>query len=615
MRISLFLYSLLFSFLPSFLFAQSSYYQQLVSYDMTIDVDVEKFIYNGEQAILYKNNSSDTLKKFYLHLYWNAFQPNSAMSQRAEQLGKKGDGRILSNGTNPINNLTEKQIGKQEIEFIKQNGKNLDFTIRGTILEVKLDKPILPNSSTEFQMKWTAKIPDLIRRGGKNSKETVALSMTQWYPKVCAYDYDGWHTNEYLGREFFAPFASFDVTISIDKNFVIGGSGVLQNADEIGNGYSPSQTQKPLKNKLTWRFKAENIHDFAWAADPNFVVEKEQLSNGTSLFYVHKNSKSIQENWDKAKPFVAKFFEIMESNIGKYPYSQYSIVQGGDGGMEYGMCTLILGESKSLRGLLGLIVHEATHSWFQHVLATNESEKAWLDEGFTSFVESFVMNQLMPNEKLPNPYINSIDDYLSIAGTEEEEPMNLIADHFNSSRAYGVAAYSKGETYLAQLTYMIGEKMLLDCLKEYYQTWKFKHPSQRDFEHIVQKKSGMYLRWFFNYFTETTYTIDYQIKSVIEKNNKTHIILRNNGKIPMPIELYVIDKNKNTEIHYVPLEMMRSEKTPEYAVPFILHEDWQWTTPEYELIIDKPKSEIKTIVIDATQRLADKNYSDNIYNN
>ncbi len=603
-----------FLFISFGLYSQNSYYQQEVDYDMIIDVDVKEFTYKGEQQIVYKNNSPDTLKKFFIHLYWNAFQPNSAMSKRVEQLGAAADRRMFSDGKSKLKNLDKNQIGEQTIEFIKQNGKTLTYTVQGTILEIQLANPILPNTATKFDMKWQTKIPDLIRRGGKNNQEDVALTMTQWYPKVCEYDYDGWHSNEYLGKEFFAPFGNFNVLISIDKNYVIGGSGVLQNAEEVGNGYSSLQTQKPINNKLTWKFKAENIHDFAWAADPNFFVEKEQVKNGPLLYYVHREDKKIQKNWDKVKPYVSTYFDIMEKTIGKYPYSQYSIVQGGDGGMEYGMCTIVLGEGE-FKGLLNLIVHEASHSWFQHILGTNESEKAWLDEGFTSFIESYAMNILLPNKELANPHINSIYNYLSIAGTEKEEPMNLIADHFSSAKSYGVAAYSKGETYLVQLAYIVGEKTLLASLKQYYQTWKFKHPTQRDFEHIVQKNSGLYLRWFFNYFTETTTTIDYQIKSVTEINNKTHVLLRNNGKIPMPIELFVIDKQESIKIHYIPLEMMRGEKEKEFKFHVETHKDWNWTDLEYEVIIDTPKTNIKSIIIDATQRLADKNYKDNIYNN
>jgi hypothetical protein len=595
--------------------AQISYYQQQVDYKMNIDVEVSNFTYNGDQKITYKNNSPDTLKKFYFHLYWNAFKPNSMMSQRIEHLGAKGDSRLFSGGKNELKDLKESQTGDQSIEYIKQNGRFLKYSIQGTILEVELDQPILPNSETSFQMKWKAKIPDVIRRGGKNNTENVALTMTQWYPKVCAYDYDGWHTNEYLGKEFFAPFGNFFVEILIDKNYSIGAGGVLINAEEIGHGYSSTQTQKPNNGKLKWKFEAKNIHDFAWAADPNFVVDKQEISKNLSVFYVHKKESAIQQNWDKNKPFIKQYFGVMADTFGKYPYPQYSFIQGGDGGMEYGMCTIILGEGKNSHGLLELMVHEASHSWFQQVLATNESEKAWLDEGFTSFATSFAMNQLVPNKKRPNPHIESISNYLSIAGTEAEEPMNLIADHVDSSFGYGVAAYSKGETYLAQLSYIIGEKVLMESLKEYYQTWQFKHPTQRDFEHIVSKKSGLYLRWFYNYFTETTSVIDYQIKSVSEKNGKTIVTLKNNGKIPMPIDLFVIDQKNATEIHYIPLQMMRGEKQNEFSFPILIHKDWQWTNLEYELEIDKPKNDIKMIMIDATQRMADKNFKDNSYNN
>ncbi|MFA9289669.1 MAG: M1 family metallopeptidase [Solirubrobacteraceae bacterium] len=594
------------------LFSQINYYQQEVTYTIAVDVDINNFSYKGHQQINYKNNSTDTLKKFYLHLYWNAFQPSSAMANRIAALGEKADKRMFSNGISKFKDLTETQIGKHEIEFIKKENKQLNYKIIGTIIEVILDEPILPNTNASFELKWNTKIPDMIRRGGKNNKENIALTMTQWYPKVCAYDYDGWHTNEYIGREFYAPFAKFNVKITLDKAYKIGGSGFLKNSEEIEK---ITRLNDSSIKKINWNFEAENIHDFAWAADKEFITEKEQLINGPLIYYVFKNNSSIKKNIELIKPYISKYFNLMEKYFGKYPYKQYSFVQGGDGGMEYGMCSILLMESKNIKGLLGLMVHEATHSWFQQVLGTNESERAWLDEGFTSFVESYMMQLLIPESNLPNPNFYAIQNYTSIAGTENEEIMNLIADYYSSGLSYGVASYTKGEVYLAQLSYIIGEKTLIDSIKEYYTNWKFKHPTQRDFEHIIQKKSGLNLRAFFNYFTNTTYFIDYGIKSVQEFNGKTIVILKNNGRISMPIELFLIDIHNKKEIHYIPQQTMLGVKPNETNLERTIHASWDWTSKEYKLIINKPLKEINSLTIDETKRLADINLIDNIYNN
>jgi len=245
-----------------------------------MDVTTNRF--TGTQKLTYTNNSPDKLNKLFYHLYFNAFQPNSSMDVRSRELGKvlmnnrpDWDSRVKDR----ISKLNDDEIGYQKIKSIKINGVAQPFEYHETILEVKLTKAILPKTSVTIDMEFEAQVPLQIRRTGRDNPATkVRYSMSQWYPKLCEYDKDGWHPNQYIAREFYGVWGDFDVTIQIDKDYKLGGTGVLQNASEIGWGYDvPGSNLKPTaKPKRSWRFVGNNIHDFMWAADPDYkhIVRK-----------------------------------------------------------------------------------------------------------------------------------------------------------------------------------------------------------------------------------------------------------------------------------------------------------------------------------------------------
>lgn len=592
----------------------NKYYQQQADYKMNIDVDVKNYQYNGHQQITYTNNSQDTLSVFYFHLYWNAFQPNSMMDQKLQELNKTADKRMITGeGKSRISSLKSNEIGYQKIKSLKQEGIPVTFTVEETILKVQLAKPILPHTTTHFEMEWTSQIPPVIRRAGRNNSEGIDLTMTQWYPKVVEYDYEGWHTFDYIAREFQGVFGNYDVTIAIDKNYIIGAGGVLQNPKDV-KGYLADAQPVVKKNKTFWHFKAENIHDFAWAADPDYTVDSISIKNGPLVYLIYQKSK-LTNYWEESKPYIKKYFSLMKENFGAYPYPTYSFIQGGDGGMEYGMCTMIMGNAKSLEGLADLMFHEASHSWFQHILASNESMRAWMDEGFTSYAEHLMMAKIFPDhvKNYPNPHYNSVEFYTEFIKTRQEEVMGIFSDHFLTNNGYSVAAYIKGELFLVQLEYIVGRQTFFKILKNYFETWKFKHPTDRDFIHIAQKISGMDLKWYWNYMTYTTRTIDYAIKSVEKEGKTTKVTLENLGNFPMPIDVNVTYPDGSKQIYNIPLNMMHNYKKQESDVNQKNLPYWKWTQKEYEFSLNVSPEKIKSIEIDATFRMADINRENNIY--
>lgn len=603
------LFSLIFSLSSA---QQNAYYQQSAKYKMDIDVDAENFTYQGKQTLTYTNNSPDELKVVYFHLYWNAFKAGSMMDQRVGGQGKNGDSRLQKDGISRLASIPKTEEGAQNIHWIKQNGKDLKFEIQETIMKVELATPIKPNSSTTFTMDWDAVIPMQIRRSGRNNREGIDMTVTQWYPKIAEYDYDGWATFDYVGREFHAPFSDFEVNIKIDKNYVIGAGGILENPLEV-KGYDEKATIKTDdKNKATWKWSAKNMLDFAWAADKDYTVENFTVLDGPKVYYVYQKSDKTKL-WSDSKPYITQFFQLMNATFGRYTYPTYSFIQGGDGGMEYGMCTMILGEANSLEGLLGLMVHEGGHSWNQQIMAYNESMRPWMDEGFTSYYENLVMHQILPPKvATANPFVGTLNAYRNFVKRGIEEPAVWFGDHHDNGGAYSFASYVKGELFLVQLGYIMGEQNLSVTMKEFYNTWKLKHPTDRDLMHIAQKVSGMDLKWFQNYWINTTKTIDYGIKDVKYDANSTTVTLINNGNIPMPIDFSILTKDKKVINYQIPLNMTHVWKKKDIYGDFTTLNYWPWTQKEYTFTIPYNKSQISTLGIDFSQRLADVNMADNM---
>ena len=591
---------------------QNAYYQQYAKYKMDIDVDAQNFTYTGNQTLTYTNNSPDELKVVYFHLYWNAFKAGSMMDQRVAGQAKNGDSRLQVNGISRLASIPEEEEGAQNIHWIKQNGKDLKFEIQETIMKVVLDKPLKPNSSTTFTMNWDAVIPKQIRRAGRNNREGIDMTITQWYPKIAEYDYDGWATFDYVGREFHAPFSDYEINIKIDKEYVIGAGGTLENPLEV-KGYDQKASVKADKdNKATWKWTAKNMLDFAWAADRDYTVEHFTILDGPKVFYVYQKSEKTKL-WQESQPYVTKFFQIMNASFGRYPYPSYSFIQGGDGGMEYGMCTMILGEATSLKGLLGLMIHEGGHSWNQQIMAYNESMRPWMDEGFTSYYESLVMHQILPpKESEANPFVGSLNNYRNFVKKGIEEPAVWFGDHHDNGSAYSFSTYVKGELFLVQLGYIMGEQNLTATMKEFYRQWNLKHPTDRDFLHIAQKISGMDLKWFQNYWINTTKTIDYSVKNVEYGETSTTITLENKGQVPMPIDFSILTKDKKVVNYQIPLNMTHVWKTQDIYGDFRTLNYWPWTQKEYTFTIPYTKSQISALGIDFSQRLADVNVADNI---
>ncbi len=606
-----FLYLLLIGqFFTAVVFAQPERWQQRVKYTMDINMNVETNQFTGKQLLDYTNHSPDTLRTIFYHLYWNAFQPNSMMDNRSRELGKvivndhpDWDFRVEDR----IQHLKPDEIGYQKILSLKMNGIPQSFKVEETIMEVTLTKPILPNSTVHFEMEFEAQVPLQIRRSGRDNPETkVRYSMSQWYPKICEYDYEGWHATPYIGREFYGVWGDFDVSIHIDKSYILGGTGYLQNPEQIGYGYETkgSKVTRPPGEKLNWHFYAPNVHDFVWAADPEFIHVTKKIRNDLTLHLLYKKTNEQEKKWLNILDVAEKALPYMELTYGPYPYKQYSFIHGGDGGMEYPMATLL----KDAGGWM----HEWMHSWYQGMLGTNELKYPWMDEGFTQYAAARNWGFLNKDTSAEQTFKREYANYFFLAKSSIQEPMTTYADYFSTNTGYGLTSYYKGTVFMVQLGYIVGDKVLDKILLEYYRQWHFKHPNADDFFRVAEKVSNMQLDWYEDFWVKSIKKVDYGIDSLWEVNGKTKIRLRMLGQVPMPIDVLLQFNDGSKELAYIPLYSMFGVKPEEdKVIPRFVYEPWKWTNPEYEFEINHKLTDLRLIEIDASHRMADVNRNNN----
>jgi len=338
--------------------------------------------------------------------------------------------------------------------------------------------------------------------------------------------------------------------------------------------------------------------------------------DSTILRFFYKKTPANADAWEKLPGVMDRALDFINANFGQYPYKTFAFIQGGDGGMEYPMATLISG-NRPLRSLVGVAVHELMHNWYYGVLATNESLYAWMDEGFANYATALTMQYLREQNLIPqtsdggDPFADDYTRYFRTVRLGIEEPMSTHADHFNTNTAYANAAYSKGCIFLAQLAYIIGDEAMKNVLLRYFNTWKFRHPEPMDFLHIAESESGMVLDWYYEYWVLSTKTIDYSVGEVVADRNGTLVTIHRKSDMPMPIDVVVKTKKGRELRFYIPLDLMRGSKPLPSDPDCTILQDWQWASPDYTFTIPVKVSQLSAVLIDPFEKLADIDRSNN----
>ncbi len=556
------------------------YFQQEVNFKINVKLNDKNHSLIADETIEYINNSPDTLNFIYFHLWPNAYKNNSTAlaMQQIEYENKK------------LYFSTEKQRGYIDNLNFKINGNVAKWNYHEKYIDIcklELNKPLLPGKKIIITTPFYVKIPssDFSRLGHAET----SYQITQWYPKPAVYNNEGWHEMPYLDMgEFYSEFGSYEVAITLPENYIVGATGNLIDQNEIDRLNKITEETKDIKSYneddnafpkssekfKTIHFKEDKIHDFAWFADKRFHVLKAEVilphsgrKVNTWVFFTNYDANL----WKNAIEYVSDAVYYYSKWYGDYPYNNCTAVEGAlsaGGGMEYPTITII-GSSGSALSLEEVIMHEVGHNWFYGMLASNERDDPWMDEGMNTFSELRYMKTKYPNLKMYSSFMNgsianSLDiydlphqaqfeiPYIFNARRNLDQPANLKSTDYLSMN-YGVVVYMKAAFMFNYLMEYLGKDEFDRIMKIYFETWKYKHPKPRDVRKIFEDNCKKDLSWFFDDLLTTTKKIDYKISAIKKSLDPNSFIgdcyeitVKNKGDVKAPFSVSSMKKNGET---------------------------------------------------------------------
>lgn len=584
-------------------------WQQRVSYTMDVRLNPEERSLVGRQRLVYYNDSPDTITYVYYHLFYRAFRSGSMF--------------FRLNGTEAHAHLDPRFQGDVQIDTMTQDGDPLQWTIDETIMRAELDHPLIPGDSTVLELRWFTRIPLLIRRGGYQSPEGVEFSMAQWYPKIAAYDQSGWHPDVYVKREFYGVFGTFRVAITLPARYVVAATGTLLNPDAIKCGYEYSHRDTVVlypasgTGSKTWRFHAENVHDFTWSADPDYFHEIAHFGGVTIHLIAERN---VRANWSSAADATRRLMAYYGRRFGDYEWPSFTVAQGGDGGMEYPMIVLVTGY-RTEESLAGVIAHELAHQWFYGMLGNNETDDAWLDEGFAEYLTAQAKRDTLGIIEEAKPYVgldrvvyawwsspySAFESYHRLALLGQDEPLSTPHDRFTSD-ASAALVYHKGHAVLRMLQTLLGDSLFDVGMRRYVSAWRWKRPTTRDFEREMERASGIRLDWFFKQWITLDRHCDYGVDAVESSESidgwTTTIAMSRTDEIVMPLIIELTYASGTRERAFVPIDGWRR---PDIR---LVCDRWDWVDRRYTTSISTPER-VVSVVIDPDETLLDLDRTDN----
>ena len=611
---------------------EPGYWQQDVHYRIDALIDETTDIIHGVEELTYWNNSPDTLHRVYFHLYQNAFQPGSYYHSLYHNNGRDASfGRYEREGLGTT------------IQQMDMDGRPQETELDNTILIVHLDEPIPPNSSVTFDIQFKSFYDrGSMRRRMKsfNSYGAKEYNGAHWYPRIACYDSKfGWTTDQHLGREFYGDFGTFDVTLDFASNYIVGATGNLLNRDEVlpdslreridvANfadkpwGEAPTASLPYVAGeRKQWHYYAENVHDFAFVANPHFRIgEAQYRPPGTDRVITAYSfcQEPHCSGWQNAAEYTARILQVLSEDFGMYEYHKMIVADARDG-MEYPMLTMDGGRDPFYRGLL---VHEVAHNWFYGMLANNETYRAMMDEGFTQFATAWGLERIdgahvvrpepdtryKKRFKEPRPVRD--DDiyygYMRDAILGEDPPLNTHSDQFGGAIRHGGGyghVYYKTAAMLYNLQYVLGDELFLESMRAYVERWKFCHPYPEDFRQAIIDHAGTDLNWFFDQWLETSKSTDYRVGKVKQvEDDVFEITLKRTGRMQQPIDLRVLDDAGRAHDFHIPNTYFTKE-TDATVLP--KWTGWDNVRPEYTARVELETDRIRDVIIDPSGRMPD----------
>ena len=548
-----------------------SYWQQEVDYIINVSLDDENHVLSGDESFVYTNNSPDALNRLYIHIWPNAYKDKNTALARQQYANGDGHG-LLKYGE-------EKHKGHIDSLDFKVNGATVDWHYHHheDIVILELKEPLVSGGQLTVSTPFRVKIPSgSISRLGHIGQ---SYQITQWYPKPAVYDKNGWHHMPYLNQgEFYSEYGSFDVSITLPQNYVVGATGDLQTESELeflnrkaeqtakelekdvriskkGRSTRSNATPKSSDTLKTIRFTQDNVHDFAWFTDKRYMVLKGQVDLPNSKRRVTTWAMFTPRNahlWKKAPEYIGDATYYYSLWNGNYPYNQVTAVDGtisAGGGMEYPNITVI-GNASGAYDLEVVIVHEVGHNWFYGQLGTNERVHGWMDEGMntlnevrymqTKYPNNTALSDMVLNGKFHMDHLSHHDmndmGFRAIAGLGDDQPIETHSNDF-SPLNYGLIMYQKTGLVFFYLKDYLGEELFDKCMQAYYREWEFKHPQPEDMRTVLERESGKDLSWLFNDLIQTTNHVDYKLTRVKKHDDGADVTVKNVGQVDGPIEV------------------------------------------------------------------------------
>lgn len=554
MKLKVLLFSILYAFN---LIAQKPYFQQKLDYQIQVKLNDKDHSLQGEIQIIYKNNSPDVLDKIGFHLWPNAYKTKSTAF--AKQKLKHFDTRFYDAPESELGYIDQLSFTvnaqKATLNYIDDN-PDMAWLVLPSILH--------PGDSIIIHTPFHVKLPESFSRLGHAGQ---TYQITQWYPKPAVYDRKGWHLMPYLDQgEFYSEFANFNVRISLPRNYVVGATGILQNAEEYTFlDKRIQETKEAIRKRIslftgiqisdpefkTLQYVAENVHDFAWFADKSFYVQKSQVTLASGKKVDTWTLFNDNKLWSESVNYVNRSIEFYSKLVGEYPWPQATAVESAlsaGGGMEYPMITVI-GPSYTKQNLDEVITHEVGHNWFYGILASNEREHPYMDEGINSYYERRYIKTYYTSanliyipdlmKKLLGPFQLEQLMYLTMARSYSDQHPNQHSDRFTIIN-YGNDVYFKTAALFAYAESALGTNLFDSIMKSYYQTWKFKHPYPEDLQQLFSEKTTKDMGWLFDGFLNSDQKMDYGFCNLKNVNHHLSLKIHNNGKIAAPFKLSAI---------------------------------------------------------------------------
>lgn len=536
------------------------YWQQRVDYAIEATLDPVTETITGSETITYANHAPDSLRFLWVQLDQNLFGPGSAGAQAFPPEARFGGAGFE---------------GGYTISRVASNGRDLTTRIEDTLMRVDLEEPLPPGGTASFSIDWSFRVPE--HGADRMGREGDLYLIAQWYPRLAVYDdVNGWNTMPYLGQgEFYLEYGDFTVALTVPATYLVGATGTLENPEEAltatqqerlatarrggeivhvvteGELADPAAIRPAAGGTITWRFRAENVRDFAWAASPDFVWDA--TSAGDVL--VHALYRPAATTWQEAAAMTRHSIEFYSKYLGDYPYPTATGVEGPVLGMEYPMVVFVAGE-QDREALFDVLDHEWGHMWFPMVVGSDERRYAWMDEGIDTFI-----NQLSKEAYFPasEPVLQNVAQYAAAIQIFPEQPISEEPDRFAAGGpALGIAGYTKPAVMLNALRALAGADSFDQALSRYYEVWSFKHPQPADFYRFMGDQLGRDLGWFWQNWVYTTGTNDMAILGVDQNQTEGQwtvtVSIDQRGELLMPARVVAATASGVTDTVTIPVE-------------------------------------------------------------